>query len=201
MREARTNGQWSHDLRMPSPHCNNAMEDLRSRIRTGIELAFANRPEVTSALLDDVAQDAIVRIVDRLDSFRGESRFLTWANKIAVRVALTELRRRAWSNVSLDEFGHPDDMLVSMMKPPEKTAIQNELMKIVSDTIRDELTAKQRQALVAVGFRGMPLEEVARRLDTNRNSLYKLIHDARKRLRQALLARGLSAQEIIDAFE
>ena len=172
-----------------------------NRIRTSLGYAFSNRPDVTSGLLDDIAQDAVVRVVDRLDSFRGESQFLTWANKIAVRAALTELRRRRWKDISLDELEHPDDMLVSMMKQPEKAAVQNELMGIIRDTIRTELTEKQRRALIAVGFRGMPLEEVARRLDTNRNSLYKLMHDARKRLKKALLHKGLSAREIIDAFD
>ena len=201
LHQERTDGQWSHELQLPSPHCNRAMEDLMNRIRTGLEYAFSNRTDVTSGLLDDIAQDAVIRVVDRLDSFRGESRFLTWANKVAVRAALTELRRRRWRDVSLDALEHADDMLVSMMKPPETAAVQGELMGILRDTIRTELTEKQRSALIAVGFRGMPLEEVARRLDMNRNSLYKLMHDARKRLKKALLDRGLSAREIIDAFD
>ena len=61
-------------------------------------------------------------------------------------------------------------------------------------------TDKQRQALVAK-IQGMPLEEVARRMGSNRNALYKLIHDARQRLKERLLAEGLAAEEILAAFE
>jgi RNA polymerase sigma-70 factor (ECF subfamily) len=66
--------------------------------------------------------------------------------------------------------------------------------------IREELTDKQRQAMQAV-LKGMPLEEVARRMDTNRNALYKLLHDARQRLQEAMLDEGLSAQDVMSAFE
>jgi RNA polymerase sigma-70 factor (ECF subfamily) len=66
--------------------------------------------------------------------------------------------------------------------------------------IANELTDRQRQALVAVRIYGMPLAEVARRMDTNRNALYKLLHDARQKLKKRLLAKGLSEEEILAAF-
>ena len=67
--------------------------------------------------------------------------------------------------------------------------------------ISAELTDKQRQALIAVRVQGLPLEEVARRMGTNRNALYKLLHDARQRLKRKMEAEGLSAEDVLAAFE
>jgi RNA polymerase sigma-70 factor (ECF subfamily) len=63
------------------------------------------------------------------------------------------------------------------------------------------LTERQRRALIMLGMQGMPMEEAARRLKTNRNALYKLLHDARLRLRQRLQAEGLNVEEVFSAFE
>jgi RNA polymerase sigma-70 factor (ECF subfamily) len=52
--------------------------------------------------------------------------------------------------------------------------------------------------LAALG--GMPLEAVADRMNTNRNALYKLPHDARKRLKKRMSAEMLSTQDVLSAF-
>jgi RNA polymerase sigma-70 factor (ECF subfamily) len=67
------------------------------------------------------------------------------------------------------------------------------------EVIRNGLTTKQREALLAA-MHGMPLDEIARQLGINRNALYKLTHDARKRLRQGLEAAGFTAEDIGTAF-
>ncbi|HUW12513.1 MAG TPA: sigma factor-like helix-turn-helix DNA-binding protein [Anaerolineae bacterium] len=73
------------------------------------------------------------------------------------------------------------------------------MLETLQTVIAEELTGKQRQALVAILVQGMPLEEVARRMGTNRNALYKLLHDARRRLKKRLLAQGLSTQDLLAA--
>jgi RNA polymerase sigma-70 factor (ECF subfamily) len=83
---------------------------------------------------------------------------------------------------------------------PEQEAMQRAMLDTLRRLIREELTDKQRQAMEAV-LKGMPLEEVARRMGTNRNALYKLLHDARRRLQKAMLDEGLSAQDVMSAFE
>jgi len=74
------------------------------------------------------------------------------------------------------------------------------LLSTLRRIIATELTDRQRQALVAARFHGMPLEEVARRMGTNRNALYKLLHDARQRLKKRMMAEGLSPQAVLAAF-
>jgi RNA polymerase sigma-70 factor (ECF subfamily) len=209
----RTNQEWLAALRGPGR--DEALADLRALLVRGLRYALASWSVVDEAILEDFAQDALLKILDGLDSFRGESRFTTWAQKIAVRVALTELRRHRWRDVSLDEMtGSPDadpstgvrrrlllpDTLADPSAGPEQQAIQRMLLSTLRRIIATELTDKQRQALVAARFHGMPLEEVARRMGTNRNALYKLLHDARQRLKKRMMAEGLSPQDMLAAF-
>jgi RNA polymerase sigma-70 factor (ECF subfamily) len=201
----RTNQEWLAALRGPGR--DKALADLRAFLVRGLRYALANQSNVTETDLEDFAQEALLKILAGLDSFRGESRFTTWAQKIAVRVALTELRRHRWRDVSLDEMtGFPDadpfipDTLADPAAGPEQQAIQRMLLSTLRRIIATELTDRQRQALVAARIHGMPLEEVARRMGTNRNALYKLLHDARQRLKKRMMAEGLSPQDVLAAF-
>ena len=84
---------------------------------------------------------------------------------------------------------------------PEQQVTQQALLELVKRLIAEELTDRQRRALTAVLFAGMPTEEVARRMGTNRNALYKLIHDGRQRLKRRMMAEGVSVGEALAAFE
>jgi RNA polymerase sigma-70 factor (ECF subfamily) len=200
----RTNQEWLAALRGPGR--DKALADLRALLVRGLRYALAGRSGVDDSILEDFVQDALLKILDGLDSFRGESRFTTWAQKIAVHVAFTELRRHRWRDVSLDEMtGSPDaDFIPATLADPsagpEQRAIQRTLLSTLRRIIATELTDKQRQALVAARVHSMPLEEVARRMGTNRNALYKLLHDARQRLKKRMMAEGLSPQDVLAAF-
>jgi RNA polymerase sigma-70 factor (ECF subfamily) len=204
----RSNEEWIAALSQPGPEYDKALEDLRAVLVRGLGYALSDRSNVRESDLEDFAQDALLKILNGLHTFRGESRFTTWAHKIAVRVAFTELRRRRWRDVSLDEMtesreGDADFIPSSLADPsigPEQEAMQRAILDALRRLVREELTDKQRQAMEAV-LKGMPLEEVARRIDTNRNALYKLLHDARRRLQQHLQDEGLSAEDIMSAFE
>jgi RNA polymerase sigma-70 factor (ECF subfamily) len=202
----RTNEEWLAELRGPGREV--ALADLRALLVRGLHYAMADRPGVTEADLEDFAQDALLKILAGLDTFRGEARFTTWAHKIAVHVAFTELRRRRWKDVSLEDlvaqYGEGDvtpAVLADEAPSPEQRVTQQTLMEMVQRLINEELTERQRQAMVAAVIGGMPLEEVARRMGTNRNALYKLLHDARQRLKKRMLATGLSPQDVLAAFE
>jgi RNA polymerase sigma-70 factor (ECF subfamily) len=204
----RTNEEWIGALSRPGPEREAALEDLHVLLVRGLGYALSQHSNVRESDLEDFAQDALLKILGGLNSFRGESRFTTWAHKIAVRVAFTELRRRRWRDVSLNEItesreGDAEFIPLFLSDPsigPEQQAMQRAILEILRRLIREELTDKQRMAMQAV-LRGMPLQEVARRMDTNRNALYKLLHDARRRLQQEMLEEGLSANEILSAME
>ncbi len=201
-----TNPEWLAALRSAEP--DTALAVLRARLARGLRYALIPKYGVTEADVEDFTQEALLRILDALDSFRGESRFTTWAQKIAVRVALSELRRQRWQDVSLHDLmpapDHADDALtvLTASEPlPEQQAAQRQITAILQHLIAHALTARQRQAINAVMLRGMPIEEVARRMDTNRNALYKLLYDARARLKRELHARGVTAADLLAAFE
>jgi len=205
----RSNEQWIDALSQPgSDGYNAALEDLRAILVRGLGYALADRSNVRDNDLEDFAQDALLKILKGLHTFRGESRFTTWAHKIGVRVAFTELRRRRWRDVSLDEMTESKEGVtafipMSLADPstgPEQQAMQRAILRTLRQLINEELTDKQRQAMQAV-LKGMPLDEVARRMDTNRNALYKLLHDARQRLQKRMLEEGLSARQVMSAFE
>jgi RNA polymerase sigma-70 factor (ECF subfamily) len=203
----RTNAEWISTLSGPDP--GPAIEDLRAILLKGLRFSLSRRvDDDTDMLIEDFVQDALVRILDKLDTFRGESRFTTWAQKITVRVAYSEMRRQRWKDISLQDLIPPDDtgdftpaVLSDPGASPEQQTTQNAMMEMVLRLVQEELTDRQREVIMAVMVGGMPLEEVARRMDTNRNALYKLIHDARKRLQSRLETEGLSPQEVLAVFE
>lgn len=199
----RTNQEWLDALRGSGRE--DALSDLRVLLVRGLRRAL---PDVPEQNLEDFAQEALLKILAGLDSFRGESRFTTWAFKIAIHEAFTELRRRRWKNVSLqdlvakyDEGDFTPSVLADRAPSPEQRVTQQMLLEMIHQLIDEELTERQRQAMIAAVFGGMPGDEVARRMGTNRNALYKLLYDARQRLQRRLLARGLSMDDVMGAFE
>jgi len=204
--QTRTNEEWLSDLR--GDNQDQAIEDLRRVLTRGLIYALSSRIQTDlETQVDDFVQDAVLRILDKMDTFRGESKFTTWAQKVAVRVAFTELRRQRWKDISIEDLMPEDSgdftpLVLSDPSPdPEQRASQTMMLEMVDEMLKTDLTERQRTALMAVMHGGMPLEEVARRMDTNRNALYKLLHDARKQMRSRLIEKGLTPQEVLEVFE
>lgn len=207
----RTNEDWLTDLQAPGEQRETALTDLRAIILAGLPYALSKWILPTdprfSSLVEEVAQETILRATAKLDTFEGRSQFTTWIHTIAVRVALTELRRAKWREVSLDELlegKDPDDdsrEMPDQSQSVEKSIENKEMMHMLQQVMQHELTDKQRKALMAVAVQGMPMEEVARRMGTERNALYKLLHDARLKLKKYLEKHGLSPLEILAMFE
>jgi RNA polymerase sigma-70 factor, ECF subfamily len=199
----RTNEQWLMELQGANP--DEALGDLYDLLVRGLRAALGSYGGGVDAYVEDFAQEALIRITGNLDSFRGESRFTTWAQKIAMNVALTELKRRRWRDVSLqDLFAQreaADSGPADRRLTPEQLAFQNMVLGELRRMVDEELTDRQREAVVAVILEGMPISEVARRMDTNQNALYKLLHDARRKLKRRMEDAGLSPQEVLAAFD
>ena len=145
--------------------------------------------------------------MDHLESFEGRSKFTTWVHKIAVRIGLTELRRKRWEDVSLDNLVQGDegasgfDRFAAITTSPDLSAEQADIMARIQQVIEDDLSVKQRTALLAIAVHGMPIDEVARKMNMKRNALYKLLHDARLRLKKRIVKEGLTSAEVLAAFE
>lgn len=207
----RSNAEWIEDLTATGARREAALADLRQIVRSGLPYSLSKYLSPSDpqfdALADEVVQDTLLRTLDYLDTFEGRSKFTTWVHKIAVRIALTELRRKRWEDVSLDEILETSEapsnlsLLKSDQVAPDRIAERKDLAAQVQRIIQEELTDKQRKAILALGVHGMPVEEVARRMDMKRNALYKLLHDARVRLKARLAMEGLSAEDVLEAFE
>jgi RNA polymerase sigma-70 factor, ECF subfamily len=210
MTNSRNNDAWLKDLRAGGAQRDAALSDLHAlllrALPQGLSRLLSPENPAFESLIEDTVQETLLRTLKALDTFEGRSQFTTWVYKIAVRVALNELRRRRWRDVSLD--GLEDDangesvprQFASSAPSPEFVVERADILEHLQQIITEELTPRQRAAMQAIHMQGVPMEEVARRMDTNRNALYKLLHDARLRLKHRLEREGLSPKELLEMF-
>lgn len=195
----RDDESWLRELGGSDPARSSALSDLRARLLANVRAAWAGRSGCADdALIEDAVQNALVQILNKLASFAGTARFLSWATTVAVHAVITEMRRRRWEDVSLEDAvrstGSPIDSADGTV-PPESRAARGELLALLDRLIRDELTDRQREAILAE-LNGLPLEEIGRRMGVSRNAIYKLTHDARRRLKASLEAAGYFADDL-----
>lgn len=200
---ARSDEAWLFDLRSSGPKSDAARMALRALIVVGLRRMLASRG-VGEDACEDFAQESLLRIEARLDGFRGESRFTTWALSIATRVAFDELRHKRWKDVSFEaitaESAAPIQFETNADASPDRALVRERVLSRLRSIIDTELTEKQRRVLVAE-LSGMPHEEIASALSMNRNALYKLAHDARRKVKASLQAAGISERDALWAFE
>src|SRR5262249_45628475 len=168
---------------------------LLKAARFEIERRRASAAHLRGGDFEDLAQqsadDALLAVLAKLEQFRGDSRFTTWAYKFALLEASVKLRRRAWQEreVPLEEEGWA--VLADARPAAERRAEDAELLAALREEIEASLSPRQREVLVAVTLNDVPIDVLAERLRTTRGALYKTLHDARAKLREALAARGL----------
>lgn len=189
---------WLDSLRADGPAREDAIVRLHDLLLRAARFEAARRrpslPHLATAEIDDLviqsADDALLAVLAKLDGFRGNSRFTTWAYKFALLETAVKLRRRPWQEreipVEPAEWLWFSDGAQSL----ELAAEQGELLAAVTSAIQSELTPHQREVLVAVAVGGVPIDVLAERLATTRGALYKTIHDARQKLRRRLAADG-----------
>ena len=151
-----------------------------------------------AADLDDLAcqsaDDAMMSILRRLADFRGESRFTTWACKFALVEAGAKVRRHAWRGREIPLTAESLSADADNAPLPDAHAEAQMLLIAVREEVKQQLTARQREVFVAVALNDVPIDVVADRLNTTRGAVYKTLHDARRKLRVALNARGLGIE-------
>lgn len=197
----RTNDEWLLQLRATPPKNAAAIDELRTFIVKKLRHLLGRGQAKQLSIVEDIAQETIMKVLDRIDTFRGESRFTTWVSRIAINLAYTELRRRRWKDVSLDVlpaevFSFDTQSISSRRDSPEQKAIKSSIVDALNHAIRTALTDYQRQVLVAALRSDLPMGEVAKRFGSNRNALYKVLHDARMKLKEALIQAGIAEDDI-----
>ena len=174
-----------------------AIESLRVYLVRGLTKSLTHRYG-GRVDVNDVAQEALLKILDSLDSFGGRSKFETWAMSIAIRIGISELRRKYYRTVSLGalanngvQFDLPDSKTAGETNQEEQRSMIILLQRLIEDTLSD----RQRMAIRGT-LAGLSVEVIAERLSSNRNAVYKLVHDARLRLRHGFEHAGVTAEEI-----
>ena len=142
-------------------------------------------------LAADAAHDALMKVLAKLDTFRGESRFTTWVYKFALLEAATKVRRRTWRDREVALDADAWTRLPGLEAGPASSAETAELLTAVRRGIQEKLTPHQRLVLVAATLEGVPIDVLAERLDSTRGAIYKTLHDARRKLRLCLAEQGL----------
>ncbi|HJR82053.1 MAG TPA: sigma-70 family RNA polymerase sigma factor [Anaerolineales bacterium] len=216
MTQTRTNEEWLHDLSESGAAQENAIADLQDiLLRAVLYLFNRNLGDLTAMARDDIlqlaedcAQEALIAIMNHLSDFRGDSKFTTWAYKFAINIGLMAARRVRWKDVSLDQLSSAEDGMVSewIMQDkssgvaPDQAAMQSEVRQVIREVMERDLTDKQRRVLLLMVFHEVPMDEVVRQLDTNRNAVYKMLHDARRKLKSGLQSRGFEVGETLTLF-
>ena len=192
---------WVDRLDSGHPDHEKSVEELRNYLVRGLRAALM--PKGASAeLCEDIAQDSLIKILNKKDTFEGRSKFTTWAMSISIRTGISTFRRRHFKDVSLDaitEGGLSFDPADMSQGNPEDEMDREVILKKLQELIENELTDKQRTVVRAL-LGGMPVEEIASRTESNRNAVYKLFHDARQRLKKGFLAANFSESDMMNAF-
>lgn len=193
---------WIQRLTSAEPERGAAIEELRELLRRGLSKSLNNRYHQPFQA-DDILQDALLKIIDSLDQFEGRSQFLVWAMTIATRVGITALRRRYSRDVSLDALMAEEclriDLSGTSFTNADNALERKDLLAALSQLIDSELTARQQLAIQAM-LENVAVDELARKLGSQRNAVYKLIHDARMKLKTGLERRGYTADHIQAIF-
>jgi len=144
--------------------------------------------EETDDLCQQAASDAVLAILSKLSSFRGEARFTTWACKFVILEISTRLRRHAWRQRKFVTDATVWETLPDTAPAPLAILQGTETLGLLQQAIREELTDRQRAVFTAAVLQEVPIDVLAERLGTTRGAVYKIVHDARLKLRAALAA-------------
>jgi RNA polymerase sigma-70 factor, ECF subfamily len=190
---------WLRSLAGTGPERERTFQHLHALLLCAARSEVARLRVAAGRDLEDLAMqsadDALVAILGKLHTYRGASRFTTWAYKFALLEAAAKVRRRRWEarEVQLDSDGWErlyDDKTTS----PEGEAQTAEIIGAIRRGMAEQLTPHQRAVLVAVTLDDVPIDVLAERRDTTRGAIYKTVHDARRKLRRALASDGLLAE-------
>jgi RNA polymerase sigma-70 factor (ECF subfamily) len=194
---------WLDSLRASGRAHDEAVARLHELLLRAARFECARRrptlPHLRGNDLDDIANqaadDALVSVLAKLDTFRGASRFTTWAYKFGLLEAAVKLRRRAWQGREIPLEPETWSLFAGAEIEPDKSVEQSELLETLQQAIAEVLTSHQRRVLVALALNGVPIDVLAERLSTTRGALYKTLHDARRKLRTHLDELGLSLEK------
>lgn len=198
-----SNEEWIKHLSPPPEDI--AIAQLRKFLVRGLKASLYKYVDKDlEDFVEDIAQDSVLKILDKIQTFRSESKFTTWAMKIAVREGYTELRKKRYEDISLHDYTQMDPEDERGIEIEEETALPDQLahesmmVQKVMKIMEEELTDKQQKVLRHLMVDQIPMTVVAEMMNSNRNAVYKLVHDARLKLKNRLETEGIKPEEILN---
>ncbi|MFL5495531.1 MAG: RNA polymerase sigma factor [Gemmatimonadales bacterium] len=189
---------WTADLSSAGPARDGATTRLRAMLLRVARAESARRraslpalrPDEVEDLCQQAANDALMAILGKLPEFRGAARFTTWACKFVMFEISTKLRRAAWRDRAVETDETVWATIPDRALQPLSGMLEAELGAALQQAIGEALTPGQRQIFQAAVIDQVPIDVLAERLQRSRGAIYKMLHDARSKLRQALVAAG-----------
>jgi RNA polymerase sigma-70 factor, ECF subfamily len=188
--------EWLRVLDRRSPDHGSGLSTLHERLLRIARSELRRRTSSVSGVeLDDLAHqtaaDAMVAILAKLDTFRGESQFTTWAYRFVILEVSHKLGRRYWRGPTVSWDDEQWDSLPDRVGvDPHEHAAARGLVTLVRETVDRTLTEHQRAVFVEVVLHGVPLDAICDRDGVTRSAVYKTVFDARRKIRAALVANG-----------
>jgi RNA polymerase sigma-70 factor (ECF subfamily) len=190
--------EWLRALAGPGPQHEAALARLHGML---VRIARAEvrrrgpRVRITGPELDDLAYqaaaDALMAITRKIGQFRGESRFTTWACKFAIFEVSAKLGRHFWRHPVVPLDAEDWDRLPGRFGfDPARESEWLDLLAALRRAVDTKLTPRQREVFVAIVLNDVPLDALVIELGSSRNAIYKMLFDARRKLRAALVTDG-----------
>jgi len=184
--------EWVRGLSLPSGRRDMDVARLHAFLLRAARFELGRRRaslrDVPAVELDDMAvqaaDDALLAVMRKLPTFRGDSRFTTWAAKFAILEASVKARRRAWQHREITLEPEAWTRLAPAVAAADPD--EAERLRAIAAAIREALSPHQREILVAIALNDVPIDVLADRLQTTRGAIYKTLHDARRNLRAHL---------------
>jgi RNA polymerase sigma-70 factor (ECF subfamily) len=183
---------WVHALRGSRPEQERAVARLHALLLRAARSELLRRRSMLNGASDSIddlavqsADSALVAVLRKLDDYRFQSRFTTWAYKFAILEAAVLARRKAWQERELPADPQAWEALAPQIDPADELDTRERLRRVTA-AIAHDLSPHQREVLSAVVLADLPIDVLAERLNTTRGALYKTLHDARRKLRAAV---------------
>lgn len=200
-----TNEEWILAIKPPPEE--EAVHQLRVYLIRGLKASLYKYVDrELDEFVEDIAQDAVLKVLDKYDTFRGDSKFTTWAMKIAVREGYSELRKKRYKDITLEQYSSydPDEKeaveIEHEQAGPDRVTHESMMVQKVMKMMEEELTDKQQKVLQLLMIDQIPMTVVAEMMDSNRNAIYKLVHDARMKLKNRLEVEGIDPEDILNTM-
>lgn len=175
-----------------------AFDELYTRHAPAIyRLGWAMLQQTQAA--EDVVQETFLRAYkarQRFDSSRAS--FGTWLYQIALNYCRSHLRRKRLLTIPWLRQTEEMPDLPDFRPGPESNALRGEYRRLLWEAVQN-LSEPLKEVITLHYYMELPAVEIAVMLNCPEGTVYSRLHNARRRLAEALVAQGMTTPEIFEA--